>query len=60
MKIISITDHHADAGWRVVSFLKIMTDEGIVGWSEFSEARSTPGLTHVIRQLATHFLGLDP
>jgi L-alanine-DL-glutamate epimerase-like enolase superfamily enzyme len=60
MKIISITDHHADAGWRVVSFLKIMTDEGLVGWSEFSEARSTPGLTHVIRQLATHFLGLDP
>ncbi len=60
MKIISITDHHADAGWRVVSFLKIETDEGLIGWSEFSEARSTPGLTHVIRQLSTHFMGLDP
>lgn len=60
MKIISVTDHHADAGWRVVSFLKIVTDEGLIGWSEFSEARSTPGLTHVIRQLSTHVIGLDP
>lgn len=60
MKIIRITDHHADAGWRVVSFLKIVTDEGLIGWSEFAEARSTPGLTHVIRQLATHAIGLDP
>ena len=60
MKIISVTDHHADAGWRVVSFLKIVTDEGLIGWSEFSEARSTPGLTHVIRQLSSHVIGLDP
>jgi L-alanine-DL-glutamate epimerase-like enolase superfamily enzyme len=60
MKIISVTDHHADAGWRVVSFLKIVTDEGLIGWSEFAEARSTPGLTHVIRQLSTHVIGLDP
>jgi galactonate dehydratase len=60
MKIISVTDHHADAGWRVVSFLKIVTDEGLIGWSEFAEARSTPGLTYVIRQLSTHVIGLDP
>lgn len=60
MKIISITDLHADAGWRVVSFLKVTTDEGIVGWSEFAEARTTPGLTNVIRQLSTHFIGIDP
>lgn len=60
MKIVSITDHHADAGWRVVSFLKITTDEGVVGWSEFAETRSAPGLTGVVRQLATHFVGLDP
>ena len=60
MKIISITDLHADGGWRVVSFLKIVTDEGLIGWSEFSEARATPGLTHVIRQLSTHFVGQDP
>ena len=60
MKIVSITDLHADAGWRVVSFLKVTTDDGLIGWSEFSEARTTPGLTNVIRQLSAHFIGLDP
>ena len=33
MKIIRIVDLHADAGWRVFSFLKIETDAGIVGWT---------------------------
>ena len=60
MKIIRIEDLHADAGWRVVSFLKIVTDEGLIGWSEFAEARSTPGLTAIIRKLAEHMIGLDP
>jgi galactonate dehydratase len=60
MKITSITDHHADAGWRVVSFLKITTDDGLVGWSEFAETRPAPGLTGVVRQLAAHFVGADP
>ena len=60
MKIVSITDLHADAGWRVVSFLKITTDEGLIGWSEFAVARSTPGLTSIIRELAPHFIGVDP
>jgi len=31
MKIIKVEDLHCDAGWRVNSFLKITTDEGIVG-----------------------------
>ena len=35
MKISRIVDLHADAGWRVFSFLKIETDAGLVGWSEY-------------------------
>lgn len=60
MKIASLVDLHADAGWRTVSFLKVTTDDGRVGWSEFSESRVTPGLTEVIRRLAPHVVGLDP
>jgi galactonate dehydratase len=33
MKIVRVEDMHADAGWRTFSFLKITTDEGLVGWS---------------------------
>ena len=32
MKIVKFEDFHADGGWDTYSFLKITTDEGIVGW----------------------------
>src|SRR5438270_12915150 len=61
MKIIKIEDLHCDAGWRVNSFLKITTDEGIVGWSEYMEGYGAQGLTSVIQKLAERFLiGRDP
>lgn len=60
MKIVSIEDLHADGGWRTLSFLKISTDDGLVGWSEFHEGIATPGLTGIIRKLATGLIGVDP
>lgn len=60
MKIVKIEDLHADGGWRTFSFLKITTDEGLVGWSEFNEAIWNPGLTTVIRRLSEHAIGQDP
>ncbi|MBS0242055.1 MAG: mandelate racemase/muconate lactonizing enzyme family protein, partial [Proteobacteria bacterium] len=60
MKITRITDLHADAGWRVFSFLKIETDAGIVGWSEYNESYGSKGLTAVIMKLAETLVGKDP
>ena len=61
MKIVKVEDLHCDAGWRVNSFLKITTDEGIVGWSEYMEGYGAQGLTGVIQKLAERFLiGQDP
>ena len=60
MKITKIEDLHCDAGWRVNSFLKVTTDEGIVGWSEYMEGYGAPGLTGVIRKLAERLVGQDP
>jgi len=31
MKITAIDSLHADGGWRSLDFLKISTDEGIIG-----------------------------
>src|SRR6266550_3409487 len=42
MKITKIEDLHCDAGWRTNSFLKITTDEGITGWSEYMEGYGVP------------------
>jgi galactonate dehydratase len=60
MKITAIEDLHCDAGWRVNSFLKITTDEGIVGWSEYMEGYGAQGLTGVIRKLGERLIGQDP
>jgi len=60
MRITSIEDMHADGGWRVVSFLKISTDVGLVGWSEFHEGMAGPGLTNIIRVLSERIIGEDP
>ena len=60
MKIAKIEDLHCGAGWRDFSFLKITTDDGLVGWSEYNESYGNSGLTAVIRRLAQSFIGEDP
>lgn len=60
MKIARIEDMHADAGWRTFSFLKITTDDGLVGWSEYTEADGSKGLTAIIHGMAEALIGTDP
>lgn len=60
MKIARIEDLHCDAGWRTFSFLKVTTDDGLVGWSEYTEADGSRGLTGVIYGLAESLIGQDP
>jgi len=60
MKIAKIEDLHCDAGWRDFSFLKITTDDGIVGWSEYNEGYGSAGLTAVIRRMAAGLIGENP
>lgn len=61
MKISTFETLHCDAGWRVLSFLKLSTDDGLVGWSEYNESYGSPGLTAVIEQLCQRrILGRDP
>ena len=37
MKVTSVELLACDAGWRNYHFVKLVTDSGIVGWSEFDE-----------------------
>ncbi|MBS0541227.1 MAG: mandelate racemase/muconate lactonizing enzyme family protein [Proteobacteria bacterium] len=48
-----------DAGWRIFSFLKLTTADGIVGWSEFNESFGSPGLAGVIEALMPSVVGMD-
>ena len=60
MKIERVETFQADAGWRMFSFLKITTDDGIIGWSEFNESFGSIGLSDVIRGLSPVLIGKDP
>jgi len=60
MKIVSVEDIHVSGGWDDWSFLKLVTDDGLVGWSEFNQARGRRGLAAVIRQMSDLVIGEDP
>src|SRR5258708_17400014 len=42
------------------SFLKVTTDDGIIGWSEFNESFGSTGLSDVIRGRSPVLIGRDP
>ena len=60
MKIKSYEIFRCDAGWRLFSFLKLVTDSGPVGWSEYNESFGSPGLSGVIENLMPSVIGMDP
>jgi L-alanine-DL-glutamate epimerase-like enolase superfamily enzyme len=60
VRITAIEQFHADGGWRTLSFLRISTDDGVVGWSEYNEAGWNRGLSAVIRALGGSIIGADP
>jgi len=57
MKVTGLDVLRCDAGWRSYYFLKLSTDDGIVGWSEFDEGFGSPGITAVIERLAPRVIG---
>ena len=57
MKIANIETLACDAGWRNYHFVKLSTDEGIVGWSEFDEGFGSPGVGTVIERLGARVIG---
>ena len=57
MKVAGLEILRCDAGWRNYHFLKLTTDEGIVGWSEFDEGFGSPGVGTVIERLAPRVVG---
>ena len=60
MKIDRVETLQADAGWRMFSFLKVTTSDGITGWSEYNESFGSTGLSGVINGLAPVLIGRDP
>ena len=60
MRITKIENFHVNGGWDNFAFLKISTDAGIVGWSEYAERRGRTALTTCIRDLGALVIGQNP
>ena len=56
-KIRSIETLAADAGFRNYYFVKITTEDGIVGWSEYDEGFGAPGVGTAIAKLSDRLIG---
>lgn len=60
MKITKIEDIHAASAHGRFSFLKITTDDGLVGWAEFNEDSGSRALSGIIRAIGEQLIGQDP
>jgi len=61
MKVVSIEPFHCDAGWRAWTFIKITTDEGLIGWSECTDSHGSPhAIEGATRDLQHLVVGKNP
>lgn len=62
MKITSVETFVVDAGWRPWLFVKVATDEGVVGYGECSDCWSPQphGIVGTIKDLTPLLIGQDP
>jgi L-alanine-DL-glutamate epimerase-like enolase superfamily enzyme len=56
-KVRSVETLACDAGWRNYHFVKLTTEDGIVGWSEFDEGFGAPGVATAITRLSERLIG---
>lgn len=56
-RIAKVETFACSAGWRNYYFVKITTDDGVIGWSEYDEGFGNPGITNIIHQIAPRFVG---
>jgi L-alanine-DL-glutamate epimerase-like enolase superfamily enzyme len=60
VKIERIETFVCDAGWRPWTFVKIATDDGLIGYGECSDNRNPRGVVGCVHDLEPVLLGRDP
>jgi L-alanine-DL-glutamate epimerase-like enolase superfamily enzyme len=60
MRISRIQTFLCDAGWRPWTFVKVETDDGLVGWGECSDTRNPHGVAGCVRDFEELLVGEDP
>ena len=60
MRISRVQAFLCDAGWRPWIFVKVETDDGLVGWGECSDSRNPYGVVGCVRDFEEVLIGEDP
>jgi galactonate dehydratase len=61
VKVAGLETLICDAGWRPWIFVKVTTDDGLVGWAEVTDSHGSPrGLSGIIEDLSPLVVGRDP
>ena len=60
MIITNVETFTIDGGWRPWIFVKVETDEGVVGYGECTDPRSPHGVLGTIKDLTPVLIGQDP
>jgi len=60
LKITRITPFLVDGVFRPWTFVKVETDEGIVGWGDCTDWDAAPAIAKMVEHLAEMVLGRDP
>jgi galactonate dehydratase len=60
MKIAKLDTFVVDGGWDSWGFLKVTSDAGLAGWSEFATTRGRKGLRELVTGLGEGLIGQDP
>jgi galactonate dehydratase len=60
MRITQVETFLCDAGWRPWTFVKVQTDDGLVGWGECSDTRNPFGVAGCVRDFESVLVGEDP
>ncbi len=60
MKITSIKPFVVDGGTRAWTFVKVETDEGVVGWGDCTDWEAYEGVVAMVRHLTPLVVGKDP
>ncbi|MDN3922547.1 mandelate racemase/muconate lactonizing enzyme family protein [Roseateles violae] len=60
MQIVKAERFLVDGGIKPLCFLKLTTDSGLAGWSEYSEILGGAGLGHIVEQMCASVMHVDP
>lgn len=60
MKITNVKTFICDGGFRPWTFVKIETDEGLVGWGDCIDWGAAPAVAAAVELYAQYVIGRDP